>query len=196
LIGLSGFVFILVLLQIATGYYFVFDAGETAAHIAVAFAYFALMVLAVSGKRMAWRLNRIAGVCGLGLPVLIAVLSPDALFAGIIAIFGFYNHHPAFQGRITPGLSYRVTINQTLIGAGDYYRYSLFRNPPWLPLVRKQIADGPIYACNVPALQVRVEIEPRSGFLRIACQPASGATLTGDIPLDNPVPAVVVTASN
>jgi hypothetical protein len=59
LIVLSCFVFVLVLLQIATGYYFAFDAGEAVAKIVAAMAYVALMVLIVSGKRMAGRLNRV-----------------------------------------------------------------------------------------------------------------------------------------
>jgi hypothetical protein len=195
LIVLSCFVFVLVLLQIATGYYFAFDAGEAAAKIVAAMAYIALMVLIVSGKKMAGRLNRIVGVFGLGIPVLIAVVFPEVILVGLITIFGFYNNNPTFQGRIAPGLSYQVAIDRTLIGNGDYYRYRLFRNPQGLPLVRKQIAGGAIYTCEVPALDVSLKSGNQSGFVHITCRQTSDRVFTGEIPLDDPTGYIVLTAA-
>jgi hypothetical protein len=194
LIALSCFVFVLALVQITTGYYFAFDSGEVAAHIAAVMAYVAVMVLTLSSKRKGGRLKQIVGVFGLAVPVLIAVASPEILFVGIIAIFGFFNHHPTFQGRISPNLGYQVTIDRTLIGGGTYYRYSLFQNPQRLPLVRKQITDGAIYSCEVPALDVCLKSETRSGFVHIACQQTWNTVFTGEIPLTHPTGSVFLTA--
>jgi hypothetical protein len=184
LIGLSFFIFFLGVFQIATGYYFAFDEGEVAAHIAVALAYVALMVLTISGMKIASRRNRIVGVFGLVIPVLIAIISPEILFAGLIITFGLQNNNSTFQGRISPGLSYRVAIDQPLFGNSDYYRYTLFRNPHRLPLLRKQISGGPIDGCKVPSLKVSFNSGTRSGFLHIDCQQTSDRLLTGQISLD------------
>jgi hypothetical protein len=91
LIVLSCFVAVLFLLQIATGYYFAFDAGEITAYTAGVMAYVASMILVVSAKRMASSLNRIVGIFGLVMMVLTAAFSVDYLFVllsalGLIAI--------------------------------------------------------------------------------------------------------------
>lgn len=195
LIVLSCVVFVLAVLQIATGYYFAFDDGKVAAHIVAVMAYVALIVLTISGKKMASRLNRIVGVIGLGLPVLIAVIAPEILLVGAIITFGFYNNNPTFLGRISPSLSYRVAIDRTMIGNGAYYRYTLFRNPQRLPLVRKQIATGPIYQCEVPAQGVSLKSGTERGFVHIVCQQTSDRVFTGEIPLDHPTGYIVLTAT-
>jgi hypothetical protein len=194
LIVLSCFVFVLVLPQIATGYYFAFDGGIAAVRVVAVIAYVVLMVLTVSGTKMAWGLNRIVGVFGLATPVLIAAVVPEVLVVGLIVTFGFYNNNPTFQGRVSPSLSYRVAINKTF-GGGTYYRYTLFRNPQRLPLVRKQIAEGAIYGCEVPAQEVSLKSGTQSGFVHIACQPTSGRVHTGEIPLDHPSGYIVLTAA-
>ena len=194
LIALSCFIFVLGLVQIVTGYYFAFDSGDVAAHIAAVMAYIAIMVLTLSGKRIGGRLKQTVGVFGLAVPILIAVTSPEIFLVGIIAIFGFYDHHPSFRGRISPNLGYQVMIDRTLIGGGTYYRYSLFRNPQRLPFVRKQITDGAIYSCEVPALDVSVKSEARSGFVHIACQQTWNTVFTGEIPLTQPTGSVFLIA--
>jgi hypothetical protein len=126
--------------------------------------------------------------------VLIVAVAPEVLLVGLITIFGFYNSNPTFQGQVSPSLSYRVAINKTF-GGGTYYRYTLFQNSQLLPLVRKQIAGGAIYTCEVPALEVSLKSGTQSGFVHIACQQTSDRVFTGEIPLDDPTGYIVLTAA-
>jgi hypothetical protein len=190
LILVSGLAFVVVLLQVATGYYFIFDVGGSVALIGCAAAYFVLMVLTLSGKRIAWRLNRIVGVFGLGAPVLIAALFRVSLFLGILFVFGLSDNHLIFRGRISSSLSYGVAITHPLMGAGDYYHYKLFRNSRWFPIVRKEISSGPITFCSVPAVQVSAGADTKDGFVRIACHQTTDEFVTGRIPIGESVAAI------
>ncbi len=194
LIALLCFVSVPVLLQIATGYYFAFDAGEVAARVAAVLAYVALMMLVVSDKRMAGRLNRIVGIFGLGMPVLIAAISGELLFGGLILIFGLTNNHSRFQGRISPTLSYRVAIDETLFGGQKYYRYTLFRNPQRLPIVRRQIAGGWIDKCELPAAEVSLKADAESRVVHVTCREMSDTVLEGEVPFDRLFGNVILTA--
>jgi hypothetical protein len=193
-IALSCFVSVLTLLQIATGYYFAFNSGKTSAYIAAGMAYVALMVLAVFGKRTAGSPNRIVGLFGLGMPVLIAAIAPELLLFGPMAIFGFDNNHPRFQARISPTLSYRVAIEETLLGGRKYYRYALFRNPQGLPIVRKIIAGGWIDKCEIPAAEVSLKADAESGSVHVVCRERSDTVLDGEIRFDPDFGNVTVTA--
>jgi hypothetical protein len=169
---------VLIAAQLATHYYFAFAEGETAANLGVLLTYFLLMALVLSGGPTAWRLNRIVGLIGIGIPALLFLLSPELLFFGSIGIFGFPS---AFAGRISQNTSYLIAIDHTLYGNTPYYRYKIFRNPRWLPELRKQVATGPIYGCGMPALAVGVSPGPDETKWEIWCRQTEATFLTAEI---------------
>lgn len=171
---------VLIAAQLVSHYYFAFAEGETAANLGALLTYLLLMGLVLSGGPTAWRLNRIVGLIGIGIPALLFLLSPELLFFGSIGIFGFPSK-PAFAGRISQNTSYLITTDHTLYGNTPYYRYKIFRNPRWLPEMRKQIATGPIYGCGMPALAVGVSPGPNETKWQIWCRQTEATFLTAEI---------------
>lgn len=171
---------LLIVAQLASHYYFSSPQGETAANLGALLMYFLLMVLVLSGGPAAWRLNRIVGLVGIGIPLLLFLLSPELILFGSIGLFGF-SSTPAFAGRISQNTSYLITTEHTIYGNTPYYRYKVFRNPRWIPALRKQIATGPIYGCSLPAVAVGVDPGPNDKTWEVWCRPTEAMLLTAEI---------------
>jgi|HubBroStandDraft_1064217.scaffolds.fasta_scaffold102718_1 hypothetical protein len=181
LIALALFCASLVTLQFVTGYYFAFAWAESATKLSVIPIYLLTIVLVLTGKPMIWRLNRIAGILGILVPVVLIVFWPVLLLVGGIVTFGFDNQNPIFSGRMSPQFSYKISISQTFIGNGSYYRYTVFHNPRWLPIVRKQIAEGPLYGCDVPAFSVGVDPGPNNHTWKVWCRINASTIAAGEV---------------
>jgi len=174
LIVLTFLLTALITLQLATGYYLAFAGADMAARAGVPLLYVAATVPVLTGKRMAWRVNRIVGSMGIAIPGLFFLRWLIMQLGGGIVVIGLSNPIPVFQGRIAQGSSYSITVDQTLIGNGSYYRYTVYHNPPWLPVVRKKAIDGPIYGCGVAGLCSGREPRPQrrhmAGLVPAGCR--------------------------
>lgn len=116
---------------------------------------------------MAWHFNRTVGVLGLVMPLLLSRMSPVPLVVVALEI----STTESFQGRISPDTSYVIAIDHTLIGATEYYRYTIFHNPSQLPVFWKEIASGPIYSCDVPAFAAGVSAGANETVWKVWCRP-------------------------
>jgi hypothetical protein len=181
------FVTVLLALQLTTGYYFVFTAAEAFARLSVLFVYLLTMVLVLTGKRMAWRLNRIVGALGVVLPPLFVICWPRVLVLGVILVFGFFDTNPVFQGKVAPGFTYGIAINRTLIGNGSFYRYSIYRNPRWLPVVRKKMLEGPVEICDDPAFALGVSQGLHNGSWDVWCKQTPDAMARAEVSAANEI---------
>jgi hypothetical protein len=178
LIALTGLSAVFFGLQAATGYFLAFKSGETVDGIGMVVTYVLLMMLTLSGKRMAWQVNRVGGIFGLVFPFVVLVLDPElVIFLGIF-LFGIYHNKPIFQGRVSSNLAYSISYDE------HYYQLSFLRNPWWTRIVRKQVDFGSIYNCDAPATRVSVEANGRNDFARIVCEETSVNTFATEIPID------------
>jgi hypothetical protein len=192
-IALTLLLIVLVTAQSATGYYFAVTAADVAAHVGSVFLYLAAMLLVLTGRRMAWRLNRVVGSLGFAIPVALFALSPDTLIAGAIVLFGLSNPTPMFQGRIAPGSSYSITVDQTLIGNGSYYSYTIYHSPRWLPVVRKKVIAGPVNICNPPAFAVGVNPGANDSTWEVWCRQTPDAMALAEVSTANDIATPIAT---
>jgi len=145
-----------VFLECVTGYYLAIPHAGIATCIVAIAAYFLAMFLLLFSRRLPWHLNRIIAIVGICTPIIIPILSPAILVVALFVVGT--DSASAFHGRISPTASYKITVDQSLIGNGSFYGFTVYRNPRWLPFVQRKVENGPALSCEVPS--EKVEIRP------------------------------------
>jgi hypothetical protein len=134
---------------------------------------------------LVWREKRVFGLAGI--PGLVGAL---ALFVGLFFSSGWMfdlaatpSLFPLASGRLSPVLSYRITVAQSIIGASKFYRYEIYTNPLRFPFVQRRIQSEPVpWGCQDPdALASRrivpeVFLGPDAKTLHLTCVYPGGET--------------------
>jgi hypothetical protein len=169
------------LLECITGYYLAILFAGIATCIVAIGAYYLAMFLLLFGKRVTWHLNRVIAIVGICTPILTAILLPGILLVGLFVVASDTNK-PVFCGRVSPTVSYKITADEGFNG-GTHYSYAIYRNPHWLPVLEKKVANGPTLSCDPTSQEVGVRPGKNSNSVSLWCRSGESESVPQEIPL-------------
>jgi hypothetical protein len=105
------------------------------------------------------------------LPVVLAAFFS---FTGLILLFGMFEF-PRATGRSSPTVTWRTDWT-SMSFTSDWVEYSIYTNPHWFPLLKREIADQRCNTSEIVDGNPAFRLTPDGNSVIVACRKDDGST--------------------